>query len=86
MPGFEPGSSQYKADSIPMCYRASVYVDHVCEHDATKFFFIKLKQINSQNWTDPYFFKEGICNWFYSRLKVFTLFIETETISRLKSK
>ena len=26
MPGFEPGSSRYEADSIPMCYRASVSV------------------------------------------------------------
>ena len=26
MPGFEPRSSQYEADSIPMCYRASVTV------------------------------------------------------------
>ena len=24
MPGFEPESSRYEADSIPMCYRASV--------------------------------------------------------------
>ena len=24
MPGFEPGSSRYEADIIPMCYRASV--------------------------------------------------------------
>ena len=40
-----------------MCYRASVYVDHVCEHDATKNLFKKIKKNQFPKLDGPLFFQ-----------------------------
>ena len=53
MPGFEPRSSQYEADSISMCYRASV-----CFKDCTWSFLVETIGTYWKNFTKKCKYKD----------------------------